>query len=237
MKWNLSSDYLQDLLVRMAHHSTAIEGNSLTLGETRTILLDRKIPKPMDEREFYEVRNYLDLITLLENKADNPIEIKDIQKINEILLRDIDARGGVFKQIPNIIIGVDFIPVPPYMVPEKLKEWCDNLQWRLENAKNNHDKVTAIMEQHLWFEQIHPFPDGNGRTGRALMIWSCLGNQITPIVIEKEQREEYIRALDDRNVKDLVKLAEQIQVKEEERMLIFEQSEKLTEKEISDLEN
>lgn len=236
MKWKLSSDYLLDLLVRMAHHSTAIEGNSLTLGETRTILLDGKIPKPMDAREFYEVRNYLDLITLLKTKADNPIEIRDIQNINKILLRDIDTRGGEFKKIPNIIIGADFIPVPPYMVPEKLKEWSDNLQWRLENAKDNHEKVTAIMEQHLWFEQIHPFPDGNGRTGRALMIWSCLGNQITPIVIEKEQREEYIRALNDRNVKDLVKLAEQIQVKEEERMLIFEESEKLTEKEISDLE-
>lgn len=222
MKWKLTSEYLQDILVRMAHHSTAIEGNSLTLDETRTILIDRKIPKTMNMREFYEVRNYLDLITLLENKADDPITIKDIQNINKILLRDIDSRGGDLKKIPNVIIGANFVPVPPYMIPEKLKEWTDNLQWRLDNAKNNHEKVITIMEQHLWFEQTHPFPDGNGRTGRALMIWSCLGNQLTPIIIEKGQREEYIRALNDRNIKYLVKLAEQIQEKEEKRMLIFQ---------------
>ena len=57
MKWELTPEYMEDLLVRMAHHSTAIEGNSFTLGDTRTIIISNRIPHAMDMREFYEVRN------------------------------------------------------------------------------------------------------------------------------------------------------------------------------------
>ena len=51
-------EYLEDLLVRMAHHSTAIEGNSLTQGETKSIILENYIPRPIDIREVNEVLNY-----------------------------------------------------------------------------------------------------------------------------------------------------------------------------------
>ena len=228
MKWNLTPEYMEDLLVRMAHHSTAIEGNSLTLGDTRTIIISNRIPHAMDMREFYEVRNYKDLQIFLEKKVDSPIEISDIQEINKILLRDIDSRGGRFKVIPNIVLGADFIPTPPYKVLEELKKWVDDLQWRMENTHSEKEKTLAIMDQHLRFEHIHPFADGNGRTGRALMIWACLGNHIGPIVIEKEQRDDYIRALNDKNIPALLKMAEEIQAKEKERMEIFQHSEELS---------
>ena len=224
MKWELTPEYLEDLLVRMAHHSTAIEGNSLTLGDTRTIIISNRIPHAMDMREFYEVRNYKDLQIFLEKKVDSPIEISDIQEINKILLRDIDSRGGRFKVIPNIVLGADFIPTPPYKVLEELKKWVDDLQWRMENTHSEKEKTLAIMDQHLRFEHIHPFADGNGRTGRALMIWSCLGNHIVPIVIEKEQRDDYIRALNDKNIPALLKMAEEIQAKEKERPLQIKKS-------------
>ncbi len=60
------------------------------------------------------------------------------------------------------------------------------------------------------------------------MIWSCLGNHIVPIVIEKEQRDDYIRALNDKNIPALLKMAEEIQAKEKERMEIFQHSEELS---------
>lgn len=104
----------------------------------------------------------------------------------------------------------------------------DDLQWRMENTHSEKEKTLAIMDQHLRFEHIHPFADGNGRTGRALMIWSCLGNHIVPIVIEKEQRDDYIRALNDKNIPALLKMAEEIQAKEKERMEIFQHSEELS---------
>lgn len=222
MKWNLSPEYMNDLLVRMAHHSTAIEGNSLSLDDCWAILISHRIPHSMGVREFYEVRNYGELQTLLDEKAGSPIEVSHIQEINRILLRDIDPRGGCFKVIPNVIMGADFTPTPPYQVPEELKKWVDDLKWRMDNAGDDHEKIRAIMEQHLRFERIHPFADGNGRTGRALMIWSCLEYHLIPMVIEKERRTEYIGALNDSNIPALLAMAEDMEAREKERMELFE---------------
>lgn len=218
----MNNDYLLDLMVRMAHHSTAIEGNSLSQGETKSILIDHIIPKRMDEREYYEVVNYRKLLPYLLTHKDENIEIQNIKDINKIIMENVGDRGGQFKVIQNGIVGADFIPTPPYQVPEELKKWTDDLSWRLKYSTKDEEKVLTIMEQHLRFEKIHPFSDGNGRTGRALMIWSCLHENITPIVITKEKRNEYINALNRNDIKELTTLAAEIQMQEQERMMIFD---------------
>ncbi len=217
----MTDAYLQDLMVRMAHHSTAIEGNSLTQGETKSVLIDEYIPRPMDLRELNEVLNYKSLLPYLLEHQKETITLGGIKDINQIIMHNIDSRGGQFKVIANAIIGADFTPTPPYMVPEELKKWVDDLSWRLENSANEDDKIFAIMDQHLRFERIHPFADGNGRTGRALIIWSCLHENLTPIIIEKEQRKPYINALNRSDAKGLFTLAKEIQRKEQERMNLF----------------
>lgn len=217
----MTDEYLQDLMVRMAHHSTAIEGNSLTQGETKSVLIDEYIPRPMDLRELNEVLNYKALLPYLLEHQKEEITLSGIKDINEIIMTNIDSRGGQFKVIANAIIGADFTPTPPYMVPEELKKWVDDLSWRLENSSDEAGKIFSIMDQHLRFERIHPFADGNGRTGRALIIWSCLHEGLTPIIIEKEQRKAYINALNRSDTKGLFSLAKEIQVKEKERMALF----------------
>lgn len=213
--------YLQDLMVRMAHHSTAIEGNSLTQGETKSVLIDQYIPRPMDLRELHEVLNYKSLLPYLLDHQEEEISLQGIQEINKIIMNHIDERGGHFKVIANAIIGADFTPTPPYQVPEELRKWTDDLTYRFPYCTTVKEKVQAIMEQHLRFERIHPFADGNGRTGRALIIWSCLHAHLTPIVIEKEQRSRYINALNRNDIQELTQLALEIQAKEEERMKLF----------------
>ena len=216
MKMFMDNDkeYLEDLLVRMAHHSTAIEGNSLTQGETKSIILENYIPRPIDIREVNEVLNYKNLLPyLLEHQKEN-ITISGIQDINRIIMKNIDDRGGKFKIVQNIIAGADFDTTLPFMVPEELKKWTDDLSWRLNHAEKNQDKIEIIMEQHLRFERIHPFPDGNGRTGRALIIWSCLQQGLTPVVIEKEYNREYIECLKHRDLQNLYKLAVKNQKKD-----------------------
>ena len=217
----MTDEYLQDLMVRMAHHSTAIEGNSLTQGETKSVLIDEYIPRPMDLRELNEVLNYKVLLPYLLEHQKEEITLSGIKDINEIIMTSIDSRGGQFKVIANAIIGADFTPTPPYMVPEELKKWVDDLSWRLENSADEDGKIFSIMDQHLRFEHIHPFADGNGRTGRALIIWSCLHESLTPIIIEKEQRKAYINALNRSDAKGLFSLAKEIQEKEKERMALF----------------
>ena len=217
----MTDEYLQDLMVRMAHHSTAIEGNSLTQGETKSVLIDEYIPRPMDLRELNEVLNYKALLPYLLEHQGEEITLSGIKDINEIIMNNIDSRGGQFKVIANAIIGADFTPRPPYMVPEELKKWVDDLSWRLENSADEDGKIFSIMDQHLRFERIHPFADGNGRTGRALIIWSCLHEGLTPIIIEKEQRKAYINALNRSDAKGLFSLAKEIQEKEKERMVLF----------------
>lgn len=217
----MNNEYLLDLMVRMAHHSTAIEGNSLTQGETKSVLVDQYIPRPMDLRELNEVLNYKDLLPYLLEHQEEEITLAGIQDVNQIIMKNIDDRGGHFKVVANAIIGADFTPTPPYMVPEELKKWTDDLSYRIAYCKTEEEKVQAIMELHLRFERIHPFADGNGRTGRALMIWSCLHNHLTPIVIEKEQRNRYINALNRNDTHELTALAQEIQAKEKERMKLF----------------
>lgn len=219
--------YLLDLMVRMAHHSTAIEGNTLTQGDTKTILIDQIVPQTTSLRELFEVLNYKRLMPFLEDQADRPITLSTIQSIHSILMDQIDDRAGKFKTQRNIILGASFIPTEPYLVPSELKNWADTLQYRLDNAKTDHDKVFSIMEQHVRFEHIHPFPDGNGRTGRALIVYSCFQQKLTPIVIEKEQRKKYIELMNNRDVDGLTQMAEALQAKELERFHFFESSDSI----------
>ena len=65
-----NKEYINDLLVRMAHHSTAIEGNTLTLAETKSILIDEYIPRQMETREYYEVKNYYKAMEFLKENKD-----------------------------------------------------------------------------------------------------------------------------------------------------------------------
>lgn len=214
------SAYEQDVLVRMAHHSTAIEGNTLTLYETKSILLDHFIPRPVDLREVYEVRNYGMLLPYL-LEAEGPVTLDVVKTIRRLLMQDIDDRAGQFKTSQNMIVGARFIPTPPYMVPSELKNWMDTLQYRLDHAVSAEEKTEAIMEQHIRFERIHPFPDGNGRTGRALIIYSCLQEKLPLIVIEKEMRPQYMNYLDEGNCKALTELAMTLQKQETERLAAF----------------
>lgn len=220
-----SDIYYDDLMVRMAHHSTAIEGNSLTQGETKSILIDRIVPRVVEMRELYEVENYADFMPqMLADVANKePITLELIKKYHMLLCqKTIEHVPGKFKVVPNNVVGADFTPTPPYRVPTDLEEWRRNLEVQLEFAKDNDAIVEVICRQHLAFERIHPFPDGNGRVGRALMVYMCLVNNITPIVVTKELRKEYMLYLNTVNIDGMVAFCKRLQKVEEERIASFE---------------
>ena len=216
----LTDSYLDDLMVRMAHHSTAIEGNTLTQGETKSILIDGYIPRAMDMRELHEVLNYKAFMPFLRNPLESgrTLSLSLIQEMHKILCHEaIGSVPGEFKKIPNVILGADFETTPPYMVPMALTDWMENLTAQLAAAADDHARMTAICRQHIAFEHIPPFPDGNGRVGRALIVWSCLEQDMLPAVIPVERRKEYINALNTENLSALTAFAEELQRQEAER--------------------
>ena len=221
----LPFEYMEDILVRMAHHSTAIEGNTLTQAETISILIHNFIPRDMSEREYYEVKNYRKAFnTLLE--ADRKITTELIKKYNKYIIENLHDLNGKFKTTQNLILGAEFEPTKPYLVPFEIEDWCNNLSYRLENAKTNEEKVEIIMDQHIKFEKTHPFNDGNGRTGRLLIIHSCLKEGLEPIIIPKEEKGKYINLLACENLKELTKWALLLQEKERDRIEKFSNKER-----------
>ena len=221
----MTDEYISDLLVRAAHHSTAIEGNTLTLGDTISILIHNYIPKEMSEREYYEVKNYKKAFEFL-LKADKEISTNLIKNYHKLVMENLIDNNGSFKKLQNIILGSNFDTTPPYLVPTMIEDWCRNLDYRLQNSKSNEEKVEAILEQHIKLEKIHPFSDGNGRTGRLLIIHSCLKEGIVPIIIPKEEKGKYINFLSSENFQELKKWGLELQSKEFERIKSFYNKEK-----------
>ena len=221
-----SNDYLDDLLVRTAHHSTAIEGNPLTQGEVKSILIDGYIPRAMNLRELNEVINYKSFMQYIRDNLDNlpPLSLERIKKIHFLLCQNaIDGVAGTFKTIPNMIIGASFTPTQPYMVITELQEWILNLEAQLE-SQAKEGIIEAICRQHIAFERIHPFSDGNGRVGRALMVYICLQKGIAPIVVTKEDKAEYISYLNTEDVNGLTKFSLKLNADEEARINLFSQN-------------
>lgn len=220
----LFNEYLDDLMVRMAHHSTAIEGNTLTQGETKSVLIDNYIPRPMNMRELNEVLNYKFLMSFFKDSLlqDKAISIEFIKELHRIICKDaIEGNPGEFKRIQNLVIGADWDPTPPYLVITDLQNWILDLDCQIRNAKNDIEILAAILRQHIRFERIHPFSDGNGRVGRALIVYSCLQQNMLPVVIPKEEKQKYISLLDTCNEQGLVVFSCKLQQKEEIRYNSF----------------
>ncbi|WP_257164325.1 Fic family protein [Cetobacterium somerae] len=222
----MSNEYLGDLLVRMAHHSTAIEGNTLTQADTLSILIYNYIPRDMSEREYHEVKNYKKTVDYL-LKNEEKMSPQLIKTYHKEIMQNLADDNGEYKKISNIILGASFETSKPYQVPTLIQEWCDNYNFRMENAKTIEEKIEIIVDQHIKFEKIHPFSDGNGRTGRMLMIDSCIKENIPPIIIPKEEKGKYINYLSNENIKEFTKWGVSLSEKEAERIEMFSNKEKV----------
>ncbi|TGA96346.1 Fic family protein [Sporolactobacillus shoreae] len=197
---NFPDDYLKDVLVRLAHHSTAIEGNTLSLAETISIILDSALPPTnhkVNLREINEVKNHEPAFHYIldELNADHPLTINTVKKIHAALTDRLQHDHGQFKSTDNAILGSEFHTASATQTPFLMQQWVDNLNFRLASAANDTDCYMVIGEAHIAFERIHPFSDGNGRTGRMLLTYFLLQQNLPPAVISSADRTEYISFL------------------------------------------
>ncbi|MEG2256376.1 MAG: Fic family protein [Cetobacterium sp.] len=220
----LTKEYLDDLLVRLAHHSSAIEGNTITLNQTVSIILNDTIPGSINKREFYEVENHKQAFEYIQHNLLNreKLSLGVIKEIHRLLLDHLDFNRGNFKNISNAIVGAEFDTASPEQTPNLMYQWLNNYEYLMENAETEEEKIRIILEKHIEFERIHPFNDGNGRTGRMIMLYSLLENNLAPIIISKELKPRYILGLAEQDTDLLYDLVQPLIDKEKDRMQKFQ---------------
>lgn len=219
----ISKEYRDDFLVRMAHHSSAIEGNTITLNETVSILLYNTIPEKTNVREFYEIENHRQAMDYVFNciEKEEELSLSVIKEIHRYLMDHLHEERGMFKTQSNGIVGADFETAIPQKTPELMYQWIQNYNFLISKAENEDEKIKIILEKHIEFERIHPFADGNGRTGRMIMNYSLLQNNIPPLVISKELKGEYIYSLANQDLNKLFDFSKKIIMKESEKINSF----------------
>lgn len=152
----LVKDYIDDILVRATHHSSAIENNTITLNETASILLYNTIPGKVSIREFYEVDNHRMAFNYLINNLDEEFSLTTVHEIHSLLLDRLHHERGKFKSQENAIMGAGFSTSSPQETPMLMEQWMDNINMRIGPAKSDEEVIQAICESHIEFERIHP---------------------------------------------------------------------------------
>ena len=213
-----NKEYLEDLITRSTYHSNAIEGSTLTYAETYAILYNDNSFKIQgkEPREIYEAINHKNALELVFKNLQNEdmFDERFIKSLNETINRNIKDTEG-YRTIQVFIRGSEHIPPAPEKIPNLMNYYVYNYN------NNEQDIFTKIARYHIEFEKIHPFEDGNGRTGRLLLNYELLKNNIPPVVISKEDRVKYFEFLSNDNSIGLSEWLQELSNAEKERMKKF----------------
>lgn len=178
----------EEFLIDFTYNSNAIEGNTLTLKETALVLEGMTIDQP-PLKDHLEVVGHRDSFLYVEGIAKNELKITRfvIKNIHALVLMYRPDDRGIYRKIPVRIIGATNQPAEPFLIDEKMLE----LLKVNEKQKKTMHPIERIARFHLDFEGIHPFIDGNGRTGRLLMNLDLIQNGFPPINIKFTDRKGY----------------------------------------------
>jgi len=184
-------DVFEYFILNFAVNSTSIEGNTINLREASELFAKDKIPKNKTLREVYDLKNTKKTILFLKEKSPK-IDENLIIKLHDMLLENIDKRIG-FRTHDIKIFGQPFKPSPFRYVKADIKILID---WYNKSKPKLNPLTLAILFHHK-FEKIHPFSDGNGRTGRILMNHILDLERYPPAIITKRFRNDYISMMND----------------------------------------
>jgi Fic family protein len=192
------------LTLEWTHHSTGIEGNSLTLQETKVVLEEGMTIKGKSLREHFEVVNHHEAIDFIIKlaKIGYKINERDILDTHTLVLEKIQKEwAGRYRTSGVRIGGANFVPPNALKVSDLMQELMD---W-VNASEDLHPLVRATVFHHR-FVYIHPFFDGNGRTVRLLFNLLLMKDGYPPAVILKNDRKKYYDALNKANKGDYSKL-------------------------------
>ncbi|BCF97159.1 cell division protein Fic [Paraburkholderia sp. PGU19] len=189
----------EKLALEWTYHSNAIEGNTLTLRETKVVLEGITVGGK-SLREHFEATNHRDAILYVEELVakQEPLSEWQIRNIHALVLKGIDdGEAGRYRQENVVIAGASTTPPDFLHLPA---EMASLVEWHVQ-AQALHP-ITRAAELHTRFVKIHPFVDGNGRTARLLLNFELMKAGYPPAIIRKEDRLAYYDALDEAWVSD-----------------------------------
>lgn len=195
------------------YHSNNLEGNSLTFGETKALLLHNITAQGKPLKDHIEITGHNEAIDLMLAvvRGERPLTEHFIREIHTLLLKEpykVDAitpdglptqktvQPGVYKSSPNHVktaTGGIFKFAEPEETPAKMHDLIEWYRNKLEVNVNN--PVVLAAEFHYRFIRIHPFDDGNGRTARILMNFILMQYGYPPVIIRTEDKQAYFSVL------------------------------------------
>lgn len=186
----------EEFTVEYTYNSNAIEGNTLTLRETDMVLRGLTIDKkPLkDHMEAVGHKEAFDFVRELV-RENRPITERVVQQIHYLVLADKKDDRGVYRRVPVRIMGAAHEPLQPYLIAPQME------QLMMRYANSSEHIITKLARFHIEFEGIHPFIDGNGRTGRLLVNLELMKAGFPPIDIKFTDRIAYYNAFDEYYVK------------------------------------
>ena len=182
----------EDFIINTTYDSNAIEGNTLTLRETALILKEGITIGEKPIKDHLEAIGHRDAFEYVMTLADNntPLTERAIKDIHSLVLMNDPVHKGVYRNVPVMIAGATHMPPQPYLIPIQMEQLLFNY------AETDVHIIEAVSNFHLRFEEIHPFIDGNGRTGRLILNLELIKAGLLPVNIKFADRRKYYDCFD-----------------------------------------
>lgn len=210
--------YFENFISRATYHSNNIEGNTLSYAETYALLFnDNEFSVQAKPREIYEAINHKYALSYVmeQAKKQNQLSTDMMVRIAQLINRNIEDING-FRKHQVFLRGATHVPPKPEAIPSLMLYFIDNYHHTKDRSLS-----TKLARTHIEFERIHPFSDGNGRTGRLLINYELLKNNEVPIVIEKDFRTEYFNYLENQDIDGLAHFFDNLRGKEKDYIQEF----------------
>jgi Fic family protein len=211
----------EEFLIEFTYDSNAIEGNTLTLQETALVIKEGITIDQKPLKDHLEVVGHKDAYEYVLQLIQGKILFSEriIKEIHTLVLMNQPQDRGVYRRVPVRIVGASHEPPQPYLVPIQMEQ----LLMDYPKVITNMNPVVSVAVFHLLFEGIHPFIDGNGRTGRLVLNFELLKQGFPPINIKFADRKKYYQCFNEfnetKNPKMMVQLVADYVEKELDRYI------------------
>ena len=209
-------EYFEDFVTRSTYHSNAIEGSTLSYAETYAILWnDNSLRVTATARELYEAINHKYAMATASENLTEDLSENLIKRIAKDINRNISGIDN-YRKTAVYIRGAEHLPPEANQVNQRMMQLVYDY-----NHSVIENPFLKESQFHIQFERIHPFEDGNGRTGRILINRGLMRSGVAPVVIPLEERAEYMEHLAASDYEGLADMLCRLSEFEEKRMQHF----------------